>query len=108
MATPTGQLLVDDCGPFGVAFFIFDRSRLKKESDKIEDAVKYYHPKEDFLLQEKVKDRCRQLMGTSDCVMHLTGTRPRIIRLKNEKYAMKDEGDYGIVSCLFIGLSSWN
>ena len=49
-----------------------------------------------------MKERCRQLIGISDCVMHLTGTRPRVLSLKCEKYALKEEGDYGIVSYLSV------
>lgn len=54
--------------------------------------------------QEKVKERCRQLMGMSDCVMHLSGARPQVFRLAYEKYALKQEGDYGIVSSTLASL----
>ena len=50
MGTPTASVSVDGAGSVGLAFFIFDRSALQKESDRIEDAVKYYYPKEDFRL----------------------------------------------------------
>lgn len=64
MASSTGAL-VDQFGSFGVSLFIFDRSALKEESDKIEDAVKYYYPKEDFRLVSSQHQIVRTTMSLS-------------------------------------------
>ncbi|XP_074641521.1 uncharacterized protein LOC141899238 isoform X2 [Tubulanus polymorphus] len=78
--------------PEGRIFFIYDHTVLQKEEDDLKDAIIYFFPHTvDPTTQCAI---CGQLMGMVTLFKELFKTKPKLYKLKNDKFAVKHIDQY--------------
>ncbi|XP_071790802.1 uncharacterized protein [Asterias amurensis] len=73
-------------------FFIYDRSVVKKEEDDPKDAIVYFYPQTTTLDMQCIF--CCQIVGMYNLTKSITGSTPKLFKLRRSKVATVHEGKF--------------
>ncbi|XP_033627157.1 Hermansky-Pudlak syndrome 4 protein-like [Asterias rubens] len=79
-------------GPGDRIFFIYDRSVVKKEEDDPKDAIVYFYPQTTTLDMQCIF--CCQIVGMYNLTKSITGSTPKLFKLRRSKVATVHEGKF--------------